>query len=205
MFYFDAVPPQLDETSPAVSPPDWSKLFAEAGLNIADFKAVDSRWVPDSAYDSRSAWEGTYPLRRDIPIRIEAAAFHGLPVYFEVIEPWTKALRIEGSSLRLADKIWMTIIMFFVLGALIVGGFLAWRNMRSGRGDRRGAFRLAVVVVVGVALNFILTASHVPAAEEFLLFGMKAMQAALLASLLWLFYMSLEPLVRRWWPYRWYP
>jgi serine/threonine protein kinase len=202
LFYFDAVPPQLDESKLANAQADWTKLFTEAGLNIADFRSADSKWVPDSAYDLRAAWQGTYPARPDIPIRIEAAAFHGLPVYFEIIQPWTRPLRMEESSVRLADKIWMTLTMFFVLGVLIVGGFLAWRNMKLGRGDRRGAFRLAVVVVAGVTFNWVLTASHAPIPEEFLLFGVKAMHAALLAGLLWLFYMSLEPLVRRWWPHR---
>ena len=39
------------------------------------------------AYDARAAWEGVLPEHPDLPIRIEAAGYHNLPVYFRSFIP----------------------------------------------------------------------------------------------------------------------
>jgi hypothetical protein len=202
LLYFEAVPPQVEEPPAEVRDPDWNKLFNEAGLDITKFVQTGSKWVPPAAYDTRAAWEGVYPSRPDIPLRIEAAGFRGLPVSFRMIEPWTVPNRMQERPVSTATQISFVVFVTFVLGAIIVGGYLSFRNSRSGRGDRKGAFRLAAFTVVILTIYWVLRASHVPISWEFDLFAMFAMEAALLAGLFWLFYMSLEPLVRRWWPHR---
>jgi serine/threonine-protein kinase len=202
LYYFESVPTQVEDRPSTLRQLDWGALFVEAGLNINDFSATNPRWTGPSACDTRAAWTGTYPARPDIPIRIEAAAFHGLPVYFQVIEPWTVPIRMEASPARLDESIFQAIFVTFVLGALIVGGILAWRHIQTGIGDRKGAFRLSAVIVAAAVFRCIVRSSHVPTFGEFYVLWMTAMQALLLAGLFWLFYMSLEPLVRRWWPQR---
>lgn len=202
MLYFEAVPPQVEEPPAAPAEPDWNKLFAEAGLDITKFTRTESRWVPPSAYDTRAAWEGVFPSRPDIPLRIEAAGFRGLPVFFRMIEPWTVPIRMQERPRSTPDVIGFVVFVTFVLGAIIFGGYLSFRNSRSGRGDRKGAFRLAAFIGAVMTVYWLLRASHVPSPEEFDLFAMFAMEAALICGLFWLYYMSLEPLVRRWWPHR---
>jgi hypothetical protein len=52
-------------------------------------------------------------------------------------------------------------------------------------------------------IAWIFLAHHYPGPEEFFtLFLPAVMQALFASSLLWLFYMALEPYVRRWWPHR---
>ena len=89
---FQAVPPQVDDKQGVASAVDWSSLFAEAELDIASFKQTESTWVPPTGYDTRIAWEGVYPDQPDIPIRIEAAAYRGKPVYFQIIRSLGEAL-----------------------------------------------------------------------------------------------------------------
>jgi hypothetical protein len=51
---------------------------------------VRPQWIPPIFADARAAWEGAYPDRPDVPIRIEAAAALGRPVYFEIVAPWSR-------------------------------------------------------------------------------------------------------------------
>jgi hypothetical protein len=86
-----------------------------------------------------------------------------------------------------------------VLVALVaVGGLLAYRNIRLGRGDRRGAFRLALVLATLGVASWALRSHHVPdPGAELVLFARGAGIAVLVAAMLWLFYLALEPYVRR--------
>ena len=58
----------------------------------------------------------------------------------------------------------------FFICMLILAAFLAWRNIRLGRGDTRGAFRLAAFVWSMQMLWWLCSASHVPTAHEFVSF-----------------------------------
>ena len=55
--------------------PDWSRLSPRRGSTPA-FRGRP-RWTPLFHTDTRAAWEGTWPERQDLPIRIEAAAYRG--------------------------------------------------------------------------------------------------------------------------------
>jgi len=71
------------------------------------------------------------------------------------------------------------------------------RNLRLGRDDRRGAFRLAVFVLVVLALAWGIEAHYLPTSDEFGLFVIITSVALLVAALVWLVYISLEPFARR--------
>ena len=68
---------------------DWPAVFAVAGLDINQFRSAKPESSPLTATDLRAAWTGPYTNYTDLPVRVEAAAFHGKPVYFEVRFPWT--------------------------------------------------------------------------------------------------------------------
>ena len=55
----------------------------------------------------------------------------------------------------------------FFICMLILAAFLAWRNIRLGRGDTRGALRLAAFVLFLDMLLWLCGASHVPTPHEF--------------------------------------
>ena len=137
------MPPQTDaSTGDVVSQLDWLKVFAAGadevlGFSLQSFTETDSTWVPPTACDARVAWEGAYP--NGIPIRLEAASFQGKPVYFQVIGEWTRAERERGAERTSADGFRSILTV-----ALLISAAIALYNIRLGRGDRRGATRLAL-------------------------------------------------------------
>jgi hypothetical protein len=78
---------------------------------------------------------------------------------------------------------------------------LAGLNFRAGRGDIRGAGRLAAFVFGAEILEWLCTAHHVSAVAELGLFVRGMGWATLVAGSLWMLYLALEPYVRRLWPH----
>ena len=149
---FSAVPPQVEETPGPQRPPDWTVLLTAAGVDMTRFTPAEPHWLPLVSFDARAAWTGSYAHAPQVPLRIEAASWRGRPVNFQVIGPWSRPERIEPPQSTVADIVGAV----FFLCVLIVAAFLAWRNTRLGRGDIRGATRLAAfiwivsMVLVGV-------------------------------------------------------
>ncbi|HET9531349.1 MAG TPA: hypothetical protein VFQ92_13415, partial [Blastocatellia bacterium] len=201
---FSAVPPQIEEDGESdVQPaaPDWSVLFAEAGLDPANFTTTASTWVPPVAYDTRAAWEGVYPDAPDVPIRVEAASFRGRPVYFHIIPPWEKPLRQEElvtTPTRRAAGVLLAITFF---AGLLSAVWLARRNLRLGRGDRKGAYKLAIFIFILAMVGSLLRFDHVPTlGGEVNVWYEATAWALFLSAFIWTLYVALEPYVRRRWP-----
>jgi Protein kinase domain len=197
---FEAVPSSPSVSTAADRPADWEPLFAEAGLDRAAFTPAESRWFPPFYADSRAAWtEGKAELA-DRPLRIEAAALRGRPVYFELVGPWSRPPRIQPSESRPGSE-GVELFLAGVFTVLLVGGaLLARRNLRLGRGDRRGAMRVAAFVFVCWMLDWALETRHVASVSEYVLFIQGVGQALFGAGLGWLIYVALEPFIRRRWP-----
>ena len=141
-----AVPPQIDTTSENPPPPDWFALFAAAGLDQTRFTSIEPIWRPDTMADARAAWSGTYPDQPDIPMRIEAASYRGKPVFFAVWGPWARIWQEGAVGPNTGQRIQAMIALIFQL-AILAGALLMVRyNLRHGRGDRRGATRVAVFI-----------------------------------------------------------
>ena len=163
---FLAVPPQVDDSEGPWPEPDWSSLHEAAGLSASTLTPAPPAWNPLVASDSRAAWEGTFDGQDDIRIRVEAAAFHGKPVWFQIIPPWHKPSRMEEAPTPPAE-VAVTSFFLVVLGAILIGGgLLARRNVRLGRADRRGAFRLAGFALFVGLWSYALPIHHVPAVSE---------------------------------------
>jgi hypothetical protein len=199
---FYSIPPQVEQapTPPGTKPlpTDWSVLFAEARLDAAALRPVVPTWTPPFYCDERAAWEGTYPDRPDIPIRVEAAAYQGRPVSFFIVHPWTRPERQQPYQITPRERGAGFLIAALLLTLLCAGAVLARRNVRLGRGDRRGAFRLALFVFGLGLLAVALVAHHMAdLSAELGLMGRGVAGAILLAAVNWLFYLALEPYVRR--------
>jgi len=171
--------------------PDWEALFREADLDATRFRQVEPRRIPPVHADRRAAWQGTYPERPDVPIRVEAAAFGGRPVFLEIAGPWRESPGTGGPGFRAMNATEAVLLMLCVA--------LARRNLRLGRGDRRGAWRLARLVFVLSLLVWLFSAHHVLDAE-WELFERALGSALLSAAALWAQYIALEPYIRRVWP-----
>jgi serine/threonine-protein kinase len=194
---FYAVPPQVDTSPPLQQQPDPTPLFTAAGLDLKSFQPTDPHWTPLAPVDARAAWTGTYPNVPAQPIRVEAAWWRGKPVYFQIVGPWTVPDRMPSAPRgRSADYSW---IALEGCGS-ILAAFMAWRNLRLGRGDRQGAIRLAAFAFCIALTEILLRAHFATATSTFHLLGEAISQALWTGGLLWLSYIALEPAVRRLWP-----
>ncbi len=195
---FSAVSPEFTESPTTRTNADFTPAFSAAELDLSKFNETAPNWTPSVASDSRKAWEGVMPDHPEIPIRIEAAAFQGKIVYFELIYPWTKPDVTELDSITTRDWIGIFVLAGTIIGVLITAIFLARINVRSGSGDRKGAFKIALIVLVLTFGGWFLGMNRVPAFFSELDRFSHSMRIALyLASATWLFYLALEPIVRR--------
>jgi hypothetical protein len=195
-----AVTPQR-ETAEAATPalaPDWTPLFAEARLDLSALKPVAPEWTPPFFCDTRAAWTGSWPSRPDLPLRVEAAGYRGRPVWFQLVSPWTRPERDQPYVPTAGQRMSLAILLGILVVLLVGGGVLAKRNLLLGRGDRRGAFRLASAFFGLGMLNWLLVAHHVGEPLAQIVVTARGTGLALvLAAMLWLFYLALEPYVRR--------
>lgn len=193
LLYFDAVPASVGGTAPV----SWDAMFERAGLDIEAFRPVPPQRTPPHHADRRFAWAGVHP-RTGARLRVEAASVQGLPVYFEVIGPWQRAKSPAVERSEAGPFFIVLLVLYF--GAIGLAAVLAWKNLRRGRGDRRGAVRLMVFVFIGRLVFWIFAAHHIPTVGEVALV-IAGLQAALYwAAFVGLLYVALEPFVRRRWP-----
>lgn len=199
LVYFEAIPPQKENSNSAPAAFDWNRLFAEAGLDPAKFQKAQPQWNPLATSDTHEAWTGVWPGTTR-PLRVEAASLGGKPVYFALIGDWTKPDRVKESAQSLADKAQHMVSILLILA--LAGGavFLARRNYRQGRTDTDGAFRLAAVMFVLEILMWLCRTHIVPGLETLGLFIFAVSGSLFVSALTWMLYLALEPWVRRRWP-----
>jgi len=198
---FLALPPErLELDSEATPEPDWQLILSAAGLDSARLVAQEPSWVPPVYADSRAAWVGTYPDAADIEIRIEVAAFQGRPVAMRLLEPWNRTRAEDTAELAARRRIGVVFSQATFNLMILAAIFVAWRNLRLGRGDRKTAFRFALYLGA-VRLLWMVGAHHVAAqGEGIILFSHYAFSTWRI-FLVWIFYMAVEPYARRIWPH----
>ena len=194
----NAVLPNQETPAPAAASPDWSKLFTEAGLDIATFKPVAPEWTAPAGADARAAWVGPGADAHGAELRVEAASHRGRPVFLRFVAPWNEAAQAAAPNAREAFDILIGTLLFSVLSLAV---FLAIRNGRMGRADARGASRLAVAVGLIVLTGGVLE-SHFAFSfgVDLRMFVTVVSWAAFVGLLAWTSYTALEPYARRRWP-----
>lgn len=196
---FFAVPPEKDPNPPESPPVDWSPAFAAAELDTSKLQPVQPIWTAPVATDTRLAWDGAWP-GSGRKLHVEAGSFHGKPVYFNLIGPWTQPSHSIPPSPSKGDRASSAMGLFLTICLLAGGTTLAYRNYVKGKGDRRGAWRLAIAVMA-VELLICLFRSHFVFGQESLFVLILAVSTGFfMSALMWMMYMALEPYVRRHWP-----
>ena len=198
---FQAVPPQVKDKTAQTSEVDWATLFSEAGLDIRNYRRTDSNWTPPFFADTNLSWEGTHVDHAEIPVRIEAAAYQAKPVYFQVVAPWDKPLRQEETVLSARRRAAAVIAISVLLSVIIAAVFLARRNLRQGRSDTKGAFKISIFVFLVALAGTLLFADHIPDLTKQIPLLFKMAGYSLLGAVtIGLIYLALEPYVRQRWP-----
>jgi hypothetical protein len=198
---FAVVPPEVADPPKLIPAVDWMRFITEAGIDPTTLRAVTPQWRVPVDSDSKLAWEARFREQPDFPVRVEVASRHGRPVSFAVVPPWQKADRREFAGApqnsRMAQIVAALIGFFAVWAAL----FLAQRNVRRSRGDRKGSIRLAIFVMFLVFLTRGFRADHawdIPSENDVL---REVMSEAIVAGvIMWVIYIAIEPYFRRRWP-----
>jgi serine/threonine-protein kinase len=191
--------------SPALAP--FGAFLAAAGFDTTRLVAVAPSRPPAIYADRVAAWRqagpaGSAPLRQ-----AEAGAVGGRVVHFALTDSAHTSAEIgrAPAPARRKDSAldWLGSFLYG-FGQLALAVWLARRNLAVGRGDRRGATRVAVFVFVvnlleGVFAHSLADAGLLSLLDE--LSNGKALGHALLhAVTTWFAYVAIEPYVRRVWP-----
>ena len=177
----------------ASGPADFAFLLDKAGLKPSELKSVPPRGTPPVDCDERVAWEGVYPDRENVAIHVEAGAVGGRPVYFD-IRPMAipEPVPVRDGAGQLLTAIVLVLALF---GTPL--GFALY-HIRRGRGDRRGAMRLALVMLGIVAVQKLMGMHYGLTVDGVLERLTRVLGDALAtAALAWLCYMAIEPVIRR--------
>jgi hypothetical protein len=198
--YFEALPPEK-ENPLGQTPPDWSALFAAAGLDFSKLQPATPVWAPLAASDVRQAWTGEWPGYNQRRLHVEAGAWHGRPVYFSLTGPWNRSARMPsnppGGTGDLAVRILLVIAILLPIAAAV---FLARWNFVHNKGDRAGATRLAALIF-SLHMALWVFQAHFSSAGNFVYLLFLAISTALLwGGTVWILYLAIEPYVRRYWP-----
>ncbi|MBI3478185.1 MAG: protein kinase [Acidobacteria bacterium] len=201
LLYFQAIPPEKDSDVAPAKAIDWNLLLNAAGLNPAELQSAPPQWNSLASSDARAAWTGKWP-GSGRPLRVEAAAYHGRPVFFGLVGEWTDPPRMKaedaGPGKGKGGAIIGTILAMCMIGA---GTFLARVNYRRGRSDRTAAFRLAYAMFIVEMVLWLCRSHLVPGVQTFGLFVIAVSTALFVSGMTWILYLAVEPYVRRFWPH----
>lgn len=192
---FFIVPPTMEKG--VAADPDWTPFLIAAGYDPRLLTATEPEWSARVDSDRRSAW-----LTRD-GRRIEAAAYHGRPVAFEIITKDFVRYATSPPSLPtfLPERLATVMFIIFMIAIPIAGLALARSNLRSRRGDRAGAFRAAMFFLAVMLIGLVFQAHHsMRFVDEWMIVSWLVVQATFWALMTGLIYIALEPFVRRRWP-----
>ncbi|MBP7934596.1 MAG: serine/threonine protein kinase [Phycisphaerae bacterium] len=187
----------------------WATLFSLAGLQMSDFRLV-------SGDDRVRLWEPAQVGATSIRVRADLQEGR---IRFNVgahlsAEP-TRATRSSEASGQTdrddGDRTsghqpppvgGQTATSLIFIGTLIASMPLAWNNARRKTSDRRGASQIAIAVF---GMQFVLYVLGHSVPESFVaavVWFVSASQLALFTSfMVWIYYMAIEPYVRRFWPH----
>ncbi|MEM6796512.1 MAG: serine/threonine-protein kinase, partial [Acidobacteriota bacterium] len=194
-------PPPGEEGEESRPSTDFEAMVRSAGLDPARLVEADTSFPPPFFADSRRAYSATTAKRPDLKLDVKMAGFEGRPVYFRMFPEVDRDPESGRSWIALLvgefNYRWDLLPMIAVLAALP----LARNNLRRGRGDQRSARRLAGFVFLTILVLWVLRGPHLAdLSGEVAMARLTLGRAMVNAAQVWLFYLALEPYVRRLWP-----
>jgi hypothetical protein len=194
-----------DSLARAAANEPWSRLLAQAGIDTARLVPEARTWAAPVATDSVVAWRLADPSAPGRELHVRAGAYRGRAVYFAIADSLGSATAaVEPPSDDDAWDAFAWVEFAIWVSMILAAAVLARRNLRLGRGDRRGAFRLAAFVFVATALETVFTwrvpENGVAGLVDSLLSDRALGHGMIHAIQMWLSYVALEPYVRRLWP-----
>lgn len=139
--------------------PDWAVVLRAVETSGLEVREAEPSLFPTTGWDRRRAWVGMDPATGEAVVRIEAAALGARVTSVRLIDP---SVTDAGEDAVAGDRLNFTVspgMLIAILGWLISGG-LAIGNLRAGRGDVRGAFRLGLVFFCLTMIGWVVGTSH---------------------------------------------
>ena len=186
---------------------DWPGLVSVAGYDAAHMTRVAPLAHPLIDTDSLTAWSVTGARPTDPGVTLLAGWLGGKIVHVSMESDWGSTLdpfafRNAGPELSTPQLVlYFTLAIFLPLAA---GSFFAMRNLKAGRGDRKGATVLALFVFATYWMAHLLSQDFrgVGIFESLLamLNQIPIGHSMLHAVTVWIMYVAVEPYLRRLWP-----
>jgi len=192
--WFEAVPLEAD----AIPPVTPETVFQAAGFDSAKFTPKAPEYHERFAHDEQLSWTGPHPSIPGVTVNIDAAWWKGRVTMARA------ELRFPGPP-RAAGNPQPAWIEWLITVANAIGIFfgilLARRNWRTARSDRKGALRLAWVMLIVGFVIWLGKVHPVPDSNMLPMFFTAAGEWLFDALLMWMLYLALEPAVRARWPH----
>ncbi len=186
-------PPARTSGEPGVV--EWPPIFAMGGLDIALFEPAEATRTPPVPSDERLSWTGQHPTLPDVSVIVNAASYHGRPVYFSQSYTYHVPEMRNASPRRQQSNVIAGIAETIMLLISLIGGvWLGWRNLALRRSDTRNATRLALFYL-GLAIVTWALRTHTLLNLKLALSGLAVIVFD--AAVAWFLYMALEPTIRR--------
>jgi serine/threonine-protein kinase len=195
-----SVAPALVESAPETAVEvDWSPIFALARLERSRATPITPESTPPVFCDTLVGWRIDADGDEVDPVTVLMGAVGGRPVYFEHVglndgmQPDHDAFKSEFAYV---DAAWTLFSLVMIV--------LAVRNLRAGRVDHRNAFRCALLIGGLYAIMEVVTIAtggSDPRRQVIGLFNDRAAGHFLIHAIdVWIYYLAIEPYVRRVWP-----
>lgn len=197
----EVTPRRFAQEEPAE--PDWGVLFEASRLDTARFRPVMPRYQRYMGADIRRAWLGSRADHPEIELLVEAQAWEGRPVLFNVATPEGLAsLSAAPRRQTWGPRHWLLGVLqpMVILAIIIAASRAGHRNTDEGRIDKLGAARFAGMVFFiflfgeGLGSHTIFTPIW---GDEIWPILVGAIFTGFIA---WALYAAAEPLGRRIWP-----
>ena len=195
---FRVIPfPQQDNAQPTISSLGWPALFERAGLDFSQAKTAAGDWYTNQMMDQSYAWEVVGDGKG---VQVHGATYKGRVVLFEVLGIWDHPAQTVDTEPVNPYVLWFA--MTLLIGLDLICLLIARKNMRAGRGDSKGALRGAITIFVLVLFVFLLGPHHSSDPRWISQWwNLMVAESAWTAAQWWVFYMALEPYIRRTYPY----
>jgi serine/threonine-protein kinase len=198
---FERIAPDMGFAAATPKQPiDWTPFFSAANFDPTSIQPATPTRTPQVGADQRFAWTARYPNRDDMAFRIEAASLAGTPVSFRIVpdtaKPTVSMEQARNDAARTVDNI-VSGTMLLGIGVAV---FLAFRNIRAGKSDRRGAFASGVVTGVATFVSMTVGRHTLGDMISIDIIGRPLGRSLWFGGLSWLVYLGMEPSIRKLWP-----
>lgn len=196
---FQAIPgPGIPQAKPAPSP---ELIFGLMGFDFSRFSPCESNRTPLLAFDELKCFQGPHPGLPDTSIIVQMATWKGHLTELRSIYPWSPppvapTAPVESTSQTLSAIFNVSALLAFLFWGIL----LSRRNLSSGKADRAGAQRFALIGFCLSALGWLGRAHFFPTFTMVNFFSNNMALWLLQAGLMWLLYLAIEPTLRARWP-----